>query len=177
MFPLRRTVIVLALLTVTFALAACAGQAASPSPSADASPAAVSDLNAIACATDHPEHVGDLTGAWAGDDDGVYYIRQVGDCVWWFGTGLVDIEPGQTGQQGWSNVAAGRVNGTQIEMEWADVPVGEILGGGGLTLTFDEADDQLVITGRRGDWGFGATTLTRITDATPDASPSESATS
>ena len=52
------------------------------------------DLSAIACATDDPTDIGELTGAWQGSEGGVYYIRQVGDCVWWFGTELIDIEPG-----------------------------------------------------------------------------------
>ena len=47
-----------------------------------------------------------------GSEGGVYYIRQVGDCLWWFGTELRDIEPGLTGQLGFANVASGRVDGT-----------------------------------------------------------------
>src|SRR6476619_4108632 len=27
----------------------------------------------------------DLTGTWAGDDQGVYYLRQLGDQIWWLG--------------------------------------------------------------------------------------------
>lgn len=183
LFPLRRTAIAL---VMTLALASCGGDAASPSAgggsassaaSSSASPNTTVDLSAISCATDDPEDVGDLTGAWAGDDDGVYYIRQVGDCVWWFGTSLPDIEPGQTGQPGWSNVASGRVDGEQVEVEWADVPVGEVLGGGGLTLVYVEENDQLAVSQRRGDWDFGATMLTRIPESSPspDASPIESA--
>ena len=180
-----RTVIVL---TLTLAVAGCGSNAASPSPrdnsaSSASSPSAganttATDLSAIACATDDPADVGDLTGAWSGNDSGVYYIRQVGDCVWWFGTEIEDIEPGLTGQRGFANVASGRVVGARIEVEWADLPVGDILGGGGLTLVYHEENDQLVITERRGDWSppFGATMFTRIEpNASPDASPSESA--
>jgi hypothetical protein len=152
----------------------------SPSPALDPSAGAsttATDLSAIACATDDPTDVGELTGAWAGNDSGVYYIRQVGDCVWWFGTELVDIEPGLTGQHGFANVASGRVAGTQIEVEFADVPVGDVLGGGGLTVVYVEENSQLVITQQRGDWQpFGATIFTRIEPNTsPDATPSESA--
>ncbi len=180
MSPLRRTATTwLALLTLALAVVACAGTAASPSTGDGSASASTStDFSAISCATDDPGDVGGLSGAWQGDDDGVYYIRQVGDCVWWFGTEADDIEPGVTGQAEWSNVAAGRVNGTEVVVEWADVPIGVVLGGGGLTLTYDEADDQLVITQQRGDWGFGATTLTRMDGrgiASPEASPSESA--
>ncbi len=102
--PFRRTAaIAIAMLSLSLIFVACAGVAASPSatvgssPSAhsldaDASPTTATDLTAIGCATDDPEDVGELTGAWDADDGGVYYIRQVGDCVWWFGTDLVDIE-------------------------------------------------------------------------------------
>ena len=92
----------------------------------------------------------------------MYYIRQVGDCVWWFGTDVARVEPGQTGQQGFSNVAAGRVDGTEIELEWADLPLGNILGGGGLTVTIDEGGDSLRVTEQRGVWGAGLKSLARI---------------
>ena len=95
------------------------------------------DLAAIGCATDDPDDVGALTGAWSGDDGGVYYIRQVGECVWWFGTDLAASSRADR-PQGFANVAAGRVDGTDIELEWADVPLGNILGGGGLTVRIDE---------------------------------------
>jgi hypothetical protein len=188
MLPFGRTGIVLVVLIVTLALAGCGGNATSPSaghnpassvPSSSAATSTtVADLSAISCATTDPADVGELTGAWAGDDHGIYYIRQVGDCLWWFGTELVDIERGLTGQAGFANVASGRVSGTRIEVEWADVPMGNILGGGGLTLVLDEENKQLVITERRGDWSppFGATVFTRIEpSATSDATPSASA--
>jgi hypothetical protein len=146
----------LAILTLTLAVAGCEGAAPSPSTTA-------TDLSAIACATDNPTDVGELTGAWQGDDHGVYYIRQVGDCVWWFGTELVDVQPGLTGMPGFANVASGRVYGIRIEVEYADLPMGDVLGGGGLTLVYDAQNDRLSIIEQRGDWQpFGATTFTRI---------------
>ena len=178
---------VLALLTLALAVAGCANNAASQSASNGLAPSASpgvaasttgpTGLAAIGCATDDPEDVGALTGAWSADDGGVYYIRQVGDCVWWFGTDVADIDPGKTAQQGFANVAAGRVDGTEIELEWADVPLGVTLGGGGLTVIVDEGGDSLRITEKRGYWGFGGNSFTRIqANATPDASPSASAT-
>ena len=171
---------VLALFTFALAVAGCganaAGQSAgigstSPasSPGVAANTTAATELAAIGCATDDPDDVGALTGAWRGDDGGVYYIRQVGDCVWWFGTDVADIDPGKTGQGGFSNVAAGRVDGTEIELEWADLPLGNILGGGGLTIAIIDVD-SLRVTEQRGAWGADLKSLTRI------ASPSESAT-
>jgi hypothetical protein len=44
-----------------------------------------------------PSH---LTGAWSGDDGGVSYIRQVGECVWWFGTELVTLNLVRLGNPG-----------------------------------------------------------------------------
>lgn len=138
---------------------------------------AVSDLAAIGCATEDPTGVGELTGAWQGNDHGVYYIRHVGACLWWFGTEVGDIEPGVTGQPGFANVAVGRMVGTQIDLEWADVPLGDILNGGGLTFVYDSATDTLTLIEQRGDGQpFGGSVLTRIQpDASPDASPNASA--
>jgi hypothetical protein len=28
---------------------------------------------------------GDVTGVWLGNDGGTYYLRQIGDVVWWVG--------------------------------------------------------------------------------------------
>jgi len=165
------------------AIAGCGGDAASPTQreSTDPTPSQgvgsstpITDLSVIGCATKDPAGSGELTGTWEGNDSGVYYIRQVGDCVWWFGTEVVDIERGATGQLGFANVAAGRMVGTQIDLEWADVPLGNILNGGGLTFVFDVAADTLTLTAQRGDGApFGGTVLTRIQpEASPDASPS-----
>jgi hypothetical protein len=178
MARLAKRAIALVALTLMLALAGCGedSEPSAPSPSAGAT-ATETDLSAIACATEVPADVGELTGAWTGNDNGVYYIRQVGDCVWWFGTEIEDIEPGQIAQPGFANVASGRIVGTRIDVEWADLPMGNILGGGGLTFVYDEENDQLVMTEQRGEWQpFGGSTLTRIeASAGPDASPSESA--
>ena len=131
-------------------------------------------LSAIACATEDPEGVGELTGVWRGSEGGYYYVRQVGDCIWWFGTDVRDIEPGLTDQSGFANVASGRVDGDRIDLEWADLPLGDTLGGGGLTLVYDAQNDTLTKIEQRGDWlPFGATTFTRIA---PEASLAPSVT-
>ena len=61
-------------------------------------------------------------------------------------------------------------------MEWADLPIGDVLGGGGLTFAYVEEDGRLVLTEQRGGWiPFGATTLTRMgPSASPAATPIES---
>ena len=134
----------------------------------------LTDLSVIGCAADDPADEGELTGAWAGNDSGVYYIRQVGDCVWWFGTEVRDLELGPTDQRGFANVASGRIVGTQVDLEWADVPLGNIVNGGGLTFIYDEERGELTLADQRGgNQPFGGTVLTRIDpDATSSATPS-----
>ena len=104
----RRAATALVVLLAMVAIAGCGGDAASPTWARRQVPprrpvsagAAVTDLAAIGCATEDPTGVGELTGAWQGNDSGVYYIRHVGDCVWWFGTEVDDIEPGIRGSPG-----------------------------------------------------------------------------
>jgi hypothetical protein len=150
-----------------------------PSPSSSTSAStgagvAITDLSVIGCAGDDPADEGELTGAWAGNDTGVYYIRQVGDCVWWFGTEVRDVELGPTGQRGFANVASGRIVGTQVDLEWVDVPLGNTVNGGGLTFNYDAERGELTLAEQRGGrQPFGGTVLTRIQpDATSSAAPS-----
>jgi len=170
----RRTALLVS--TLTLAIAGCGVDAPSPSPSpSERTGTRDIDLSAIACATIDPTGSGELTGAWSGDDGGVYYIRQVGDCVWWFGTTLEDLTSGRTGQGGLSNVASGRIEGIHVEVEYVDLPAGEQPGGGGgLTLVYDAENEELAITEQRGDWlHYAASRLTRIEPAeSPEPSPS-----
>jgi hypothetical protein len=149
--------------------------ASSPSPSAVP---VLTDLSVIGCAGNDPADEGELTGAWAGNDSGVYYIRQVGDCVWWFGTEVRDIELGPSSQLGFANVASGRIVGTQVDLEWVDVPLGNTVNGGGLTFIYDEELGELTLAEQRGGrQPFGGTVLTRIQpDATSSPAPSATAT-
>ena len=54
-----------------------------------------------------------LTGRWSANDGGTYYLRQLGDQLWWYG---------QSGDGGatWSNVYQGVIRGEQISGRWAD---------------------------------------------------------
>jgi hypothetical protein len=123
---------------------------------------AVTDLSAIGCAENDPADEGELTGAWAGNDTGTYYIRQIGDCVWWFGTEVRDIT-GATSQRGFANVASGRIVGSQVDVEWVDVPLGDTVNGGGLTFMYDPERGMLTLVEQRGgELPFGGTVLTRI---------------
>ena len=180
----RRTVSLAVTLPVALLIAGCeATLESSPPDDGSLSPVsspssgdgvAVTDLSVVGCAADDPVDEGELTGAWAGNDSGVYYIRHAGRCVWWFGTEVRDIELGTTGQRGFANVASGRIVGTQVDLEWADVPLGDTVNGGGLTFTYEAANDQLTLVEQRGGrLPFGGTVLTRIQpDATSSATPS-----
>jgi hypothetical protein len=179
----RSAAMALIVLLTTVAMAGCGGDAASPSapagsakatPSAAGSGMAMTDLSVVGCAADDPTDEGELTGAWAGNDTGVYYIRQVGDCVWWFGTEVRDIELGPTSQRGFASVASGRIVGTQVDLEWVDVPLGYTVNGGGLTFIYDKERGELTLAEQRGGrLPFGGTVLTRIEpDATSSATPS-----
>ena len=68
-----------------------------------------------------------IAGDWNGNDGGKYYIRQIGNRIWWYG------ERAPT-SPAWSNVAEGYIQGNIIELDWADVPKGGIWGYGHLTL-------------------------------------------
>ncbi len=69
----------------------------------------------------------DLTGVWDCDDGGTYYIRQLGNNVWWYG----EQDPNSPG---WSNVAMGTIDGSRVMLTWADVPKGGAMGSGNLVL-------------------------------------------
>ena len=133
----------LAVLSLAMAVAGCANNAASQSATNGSAPSASPGVAASTtgptgiAAIDVPPTIPRMSAhsrAHGQRMTGACTHRQVGDCVWWFGTDVADIDPGKTAQQGFANVAAGRVDGTEIELEWADVPLGDSLGGGGLTV-------------------------------------------
>ena len=63
----------------------------------------------------------DLTGAWGGDDDGIYYIRQIGKVIWWSGMSGAAGPADQLGRD-WNNVATGTIKyDLTIPVTWADV--------------------------------------------------------
>lgn len=128
-----------ALLGALLIMAGC-GTTASPATSLQASataegasqPAAVAVICAFAPRPFDPNGI-DLTGAWAGDDGGMFYLRQLGTVVWWNGMSGRDGSPLDLGRD-WNNVGRGVINGLQIDVEWADVPRGHESGNGTLQL-------------------------------------------
>ncbi len=76
----------------------------------------------------------DLTGTWAGDDGGVYFVRQLDDVVWWNGMSFRDGPPDDLGRD-WNNVGRGILgDDLRIVADWSDVPRGGVAGHG--TVTF-----------------------------------------
>ena len=73
----------------------------------------------IACLMSTPvlASVTDLTGVWKSGIGGTYYIQQIGDTIWWYGEAK-DTNPS------WSTVATGTIDGSTINLNWADVPKG-----------------------------------------------------
>jgi hypothetical protein len=150
-----------ALLGTILLLAAC-GVTASPSTSEQASaangPSRAPELLAVVC---RPTPVPfdptdfDLTGAWLGEDGGIYYLRQLGSVLWWNGMSGRDRSPLDLGRD-WNNVARGVINGLRIDVEGSDVPRGEALYNGTLVLNIqDDGTGHIEIVLVGGDWDFG----------------------
>jgi hypothetical protein len=97
----------------------------------------------------------DLNGAWAGDDLGIYYIRQLDSIVWWNGMSGRAGPPLELGRY-WNNVGRGEMNGLDIEVEWADLPRGQTIGNGTLSLRIEgdaTGNLRIVKVGESG-WGY-----------------------
>ena len=93
----------------------------------------------------------DLTGVWNCDDGGIYYVRQLGAIVWWFG----ENDPNYPG---WSNVMRGSISGSTINADWTDVPKGSVMQHGNLVLQI-ESNNRLVAVSKTG--GFSGSVWTR----------------
>ena len=106
----------------------------------------------------------DLTGAWAGDDDGIYYLRQVGSVLWWNGMSDRAGPPPDLGR-GFNNVGRGQIKALKVDVEWADVPRGGILGNGTLSLKIenDGTGNVRVVKVSETGTGFGNNTWTPCT--------------
>ena len=94
----------------------------------------------------------DLTGTWSLDVGGNFYIRQIGNDIWWYG------ESSATNPS-WSNVAHGVLSDEYIFLDWADVPKGGNAKSGTLQLDVVNLNELRAIeeTG-----GFGGSEWTRV---------------
>jgi hypothetical protein len=103
-----------------------------------------------------------LTGAWHCDDIGTYYIREVGNTVWWLGLSA------DQGRQ-FANVYQGTISGNQIHGSWVDVPLGinGVLGGGNLTIYCPEMASSTEVVRLSIPSLFTGATWTKLYDVTP----------
>ena len=92
-----------------------------------------------------------LTGTWTWDDGGIYYLRQIGSVLWWYGEND-QVAPG------FATVAHGTIKGNTITLQWADVPKGDTTRSGILKLKI-VSDNELQAFSKTGR--FGGTTCTR----------------
>ena len=118
----------------------------------------ISMLFMIALAGVASAAVPDLSGVWSANDGGTYYVRQSQNVVWWLGwapAGSNDFHKGI----GFSNVFRGTISGSTIMGEWADVPRGQTLGSGSLTLTI-VSPSQLSLATATG--GFGGSIWQKV---------------
>ncbi|MFI5980839.1 hypothetical protein ACIBEA_08205 [Streptomyces sp. NPDC051555] len=86
---------------------------------------------------------GTLTGTWAGDDHGTYYLRQVGSTLWWMG---LSHDQGRS----FSNMFCGAIlrngGGTEVIGDLVDLPLGERQDSSRITLRVSE-NTMLTATG------------------------------
>lgn len=136
----------------------------SPRPGVTASPRPVIGAVCIPAPMKFdPKATIDLTGAWAGDDGGIYYVRQRGNVIWWNGMSSRDDPPSSLGRD-WNNVGRGEIKSDlTIASDWVDVPRGGIAGYG--TVNFRIGPDaagniQITKTSETGT-GRGDTVWTR----------------
>lgn len=99
-----------------------------------------------------------LTGDWQCNDGGIYYLRQRGSELYWYGE-RVPVNPNFSNvYRGVSSGSGVRV-GNQISGGWLDVPKGSIASSGSLTLRVVSSTrlDRVSQTG-----GFGGSSWTKI---------------
>jgi predicted small lipoprotein YifL len=104
----------------------------------------------------------DLTGTWAGDDSGVYYLRQLGDQVWWLGMSGLGGPLVDRGTD-WTNVYHGTLKGDTVTGTYADVPGGAIQDKGPVVMKLTKTSDggiTLVNVNPVLDTGFGGKMFT-----------------
>ena len=105
----------------------------------------------------------ELTGLWSGDDRGIYYIRQIGEHISWSGMSDRSQAQGEMGRD-WNNVAMGNLaDDLSIDVQWADVPHGNILGGGTMHLQVEPDTSGIIQIHKLSETGsgFGANIWTR----------------
>lgn len=98
----------------------------------------------------------DITGKWIGNDGGSYYIRQIGNDIWWFGS---NVFAGSNQSYIFSNVFHGIKNGLDIRGNWQDVPLGQTKSSGDISLSIDPSGTKITKITATG--GFGGSEWTK----------------
>lgn len=92
------------------------------------------------------------TGVWLGNDGGVYFVRQSGSDLVWFGQSCSGAA-----MPDFANVFVGHLAGNRASGQWADVPYGHTQGTGNLGLRVDpDRITRLSVSG-----GFGGSSWLR----------------
>ena len=89
-----------------------------------------------------------LTGTWMANDGGMYFLRQIGNTLWWLGLSGGLLHPGLQ----FCNVFHASVSGSAVTGEWSDVPRGATSSRGTLTLR-PAGEDQLLRVAESGGYG------------------------
>ncbi len=93
-----------------------------------------------------------VSGIWKCDDGGLYYVRQIGPDILWYGEAQPD-------RPFFANVAHGHIKSAgRIRLMWADVPKG-ITGACGALMLHVDSDSEMHATKVPG--GFGGQRWTR----------------
>lgn len=100
---------------------------------------------------------GDFTGKWKCDDGSTYYLRQIGNNLYWYGENSAT-------NPSWSNVFKGNIEGDHIFGQWADVPKGKHRNHGEMELAVIEGGNKLKAIHKTG--GFGGSIWTRTVKLT-----------
>lgn len=99
----------------------------------------------------------DLTGTWSCNDNGIYYIRQFGDQIWWSARHNV-------ANPVWTNVARGTISGNTVRLDYVDVPPSNARGNGFLVLDVISNDE---LRASEKSEGYGGSRWVRSSDNAP----------
>lgn len=95
----------------------------------------------------------DFSGKWHGEDGSTYYVRQIGDEIYWYAEGSQEVRRS-------SSIFVGKLRAGMILGSWVDVPKGGAAAGRGeLHLSIHEKGN--VLEASRVTGGFPSTKIVR----------------
>jgi hypothetical protein len=99
-----------------------------------------------------------LSGVWAADDMATYYVRQIGNTVWWLGLS-------QDQGRKFANIFKGTVQGSNVRGEWTDLPIFTSGTTNRGMLSFASNSAESILLNRIDQTGsFGAQSWTKLYD-------------